>query len=182
MQAYKIERWDAVTGNNIMKQPMIYIKPDDAFLTFVRANKFAVLCEISGTGMNYDHQPGSSILIPGVVSRSAIVPNCRPNYYAATEYYVVRLLAPWIGYPNKNLGHVKFYGLEEGMPAQIPDPGKKKKNNKILPKILPKNRHTSSTADNTNDSNNTGKIILIVLGVLALLLILVVGVYHIIKR
>tara|TARA_B100001059_G_scaffold228649_1_gene260080 strand:- start:7844 stop:8353 length:510 start_codon:yes stop_codon:yes gene_type:complete len=120
MSAYKIKRWTAVTSDNILKRPMFYIEPDEAFLSFVRANKFAVLCEISGTGMDYDHKPGSSVLIPGIVNRSAVVPNSRPNYYAKTGYYTVTLLAPWIGYPSKNMGQVKFFGLEEGMPAQIP--------------------------------------------------------------
>ena len=177
MSAYEIRRWDAVTSNNIVKQPLIYILPDEAFLSFVRANKFAVLCEISGTGMNYDHQPGSSVLIPGVVSRSSVVPNCRPNYYAATEYYVVRLLAPWIGYPNKSLGQVKFFGLEAGMPAQIPPKKDTKKKKKIAPAV--KNLVSDTVSEKGN--NNTAAIVGIVLGVLALCALLV-GLFIYISR
>lgn len=179
MSAYKIRRWDAVTSDNIMKQPLIYIKPDDAFLSFVRANKFAVLCEISGTGMNYDHQPGSSVLIPGVVSRSSVVPNCRPNYYAATEYYVVRLLAPWIGYPNNSLGQVKFFGLEQGMPVQLPpkkDTNKEKKKMSPAPKNL-----VNDAAPEKGKSNNTAAIVGIVLGALALCALLI-GLFMYISR
>ena len=160
-----------------MKQPLIYIKPDEAFLSFVRANKFAVLCEISGTGMNYDHQPGSSVLIPGVVSRSSVVPNCRPNYYAATEYYVVRLLAPWIGYPNKNLGQVKFFGLEEGMPAQIPP----KKDTKKQKKIIPAAKNLVNTTAPEKSKSNTAVIVGIVLGALALFALLI-GLFMYISR
>ena len=107
---YKIERWDVITTNNIDKIPMIYIKPDEKFLQFVRDNKFAVLCTIQGTGTKYDSCPSK---IPGLVSRSSEIPNCRANYYDKTGYYVITLLAPWFGYPSKDLGVVTFFGMEE---------------------------------------------------------------------
>jgi len=173
MSAYKIKRWDAVTGDNILKRPMIYVEPDDTFLSFARANEFAVLCEISGTGMNYDSQPGNSVLIPGVVSRSAMVPNCRPNYYAATEYYVVTLLAPWIGYPGKNMGQVKFFGLKAGMPAQIP-PKKKKPTS---PKRPVPSRPTKDTQKGGMSKKNK-TIIGVSVGVLLLLLAITAIVLH----
>lgn len=169
MSAYKIERWDAVTGNNILKRPMIYIKPDETFLSFARANKFAVLCEISSTGMDYDHNPGSQVLIPGVVSRSAVVPNCRPNYYAETEYYVITLLAPWIGYPSKNMGQVKFFGLEAGMPAQIPP--KKKKPVKPRRSAPSRPSKTEAPKDGMSKKNKT----IIGVSVAVLLLVAVVA-------
>lgn len=182
MSAYDIKRWDAVTGNNIVKQPMIYIKPDETFLSFVRANKFAVMCEISGTGMNYDHKAGSSVLIPGIVSRSSVVPNCRPNYYAATSYYVVRLLAPWIGYPNKNLGQVKFFGMKEGMDTKL-------NNRDDIPKVrrIPRPSNTQSprstaTSSNTNSSPDRGKIVLIVLCIVLLVILVSWFLYRILKR
>ena len=170
MSAYKIKRWDAVTGNNILKRPMIYIEPDETFLSFARANKFAVLCEISGTGMNYDHEPGSPVLIPGVVSRSAVVPNCRPNYYAETEYYVVVLLAPWIGYPSKSMGQVKFFGLEAGMPAQIPP---KKKEGTTPRRPIP-SRPTKSKTQKGGMSKKSKTIVGVSVGVLLLILTVVI--------
>jgi len=112
MSQYKIERWDAVMfGNSISKVPMIYIKPDVEFLEFVRENNFAVICEIQGTDMMYDGK-----LIPGVVDKSCFVPNCRPNYYEKTGYYVITLVANWDGYPHPDkLGTAIFKGLKGKM-------------------------------------------------------------------
>jgi len=168
MSAYKIQRWDAVTANNVLKRPMIYVKPDTAFLSFVRANQFAVLCQISGTGMDYDHIPGSSVKIPGIVSKSSVVPNCRPNYYAATEYYVITLLAPWIGYPSKNLGEVKFFGLKEGIRTQLPAKKEKPSNpqlQKPLQLFTPKSKSGSSSKNKKS----------IIIGIIATVVLLAIS-------
>ena len=108
MTEYKIMRWDGVMfGNSITKMPMIYIKPDIDFLEFARANHFAVICEINGTGTIYDGKQ-----IPGVVDKSCNVPNSRPNFFEETGYYVITLRATWNGYPDTNkLGTVVFKGL-----------------------------------------------------------------------
>ena len=110
MSEYDIERWDVVMFNNSnAKSPMIYIKPDLTFLQFARANNYAVVCEISGTGTIYDGKE-----IPGVVNTSMYVPNCRPNFYNETGWYVVTLSANWYGYPEPSkLGRVKFYGMKD---------------------------------------------------------------------
>lgn len=107
---YDIERWDVVMfGTSVTKVPMIYIKPDTAFLDFVRVNNFAVMCNISGTGTEYDGKN-----IAGVVDKSCTVPNCRPNFCAATGYYVITLYANWYGYPTPDkMGKVKIMGLKE---------------------------------------------------------------------
>jgi hypothetical protein len=76
------------------------------------------MCEISGTGMGYD----TTVKIPGVVNRSSDVPNCRPNYYKKTGQYVVTLDCPWVGYPPKNNGIVKFFGLKEKMDEPVDSP------------------------------------------------------------
>ena len=167
MSAYKIKRWDAVTGDNILKRPMIYIEPDETFLSFVRANDFAVYCEISDTGMNYDSKQGNQLMIPGAVNRSAVVPNCRPNYYAETEYYVITLMAPWIGYPSKNMGQVKFFGTKAGMPTQIPPKKKEKKS----PLQSPPSRPVRSETKGAGMSKQTKIGIGVSVGVLLLLLL-----------
>ncbi len=111
MSNYKIHRWDVVmSGSSNVQAPMIYLEPDTAFMQFARENNFAVVCTISGTGTVYDGKQ-----IPGVVSQSADVPSCRPNFYAKTGLYVVRLWANWYGYPHPdNLGVVEFSGLKGG--------------------------------------------------------------------
>lgn len=111
MSNYRIHRWDVVmSGSSNVQAPMIYLEPDTTFLQFVRENNFAVVCTISGTGTVYDGKQ-----IPGVVSQSADVPSCRPNFYAKTGLYVVRLWANWYGYPHPDkLGMVAFSGLKGG--------------------------------------------------------------------
>lgn len=108
MSQYKIERWDVILTDTTIKTPMIYIKPDLTFVNFARANNWAVICEIEGTGTVYDGKK-----IPGVVDKSAYVPNCRPNFYDKTGYYVITLWADWFGYPEGDkLGNVVFSGLK----------------------------------------------------------------------
>jgi hypothetical protein len=110
MTQYKIERWDAVMfGNSITKSPMIYIKPDITFLQFIRDNKYAVMCNITGTNTIYDGK-----MIPGIVDKSCYVPNPRPNFFKKTGLYVITLMATWNGYPDmNNLGTVSFKGVEQ---------------------------------------------------------------------
>lgn len=103
MLKYKILRWDPVLfGNSNKQSPLITIKPDEKFLTFIRANNFEVLCEITVDGITRHAE--------GVVNRSSVVPNCRPNYFAKTGYYVITLKKQWQGYP-KSLGTVAFKSL-----------------------------------------------------------------------
>ena len=109
MSNYSIMRWDAVisstNSNNYV--PMIYIKPDKDFLQLIKRNKNVIKADISGTNMIYDLKP-----IAGIVSPSSLTPNCRPNYFDKTGYYVVTLVSNWYGYPDPQyLGNVKFSGL-----------------------------------------------------------------------
>jgi hypothetical protein len=115
MSNYKIHRWDVVmSGNSNVQAPMIYVEPDTTFLQFARENNFAVVCTISGTDTMYDGKQ-----IPGIVSLSADVPSCRPNFYTKTGLYVVRLWANWYGYPHpEKLGDVIFSGLKGGAGAE----------------------------------------------------------------
>lgn len=110
MSEYKIERWDAVIfgENSTRKVPVIYFKPDEAFLEFAKNHNWTVMAEINGTGLMYDGKQ-----IPGTVDQSSRIPNCRPNYFARTGYYVVSLESFWYGYPEPDkLGTVKFYGMK----------------------------------------------------------------------
>jgi len=108
MSKYEIKRWDVVMfDNSITKVPMIYVKPDLTFLEFIKSNNYAVMCEIEGTGTVYDGKK-----IPGVVDKSCFVPNCRPNFFDKTGYYVITLHASWYGYPEPHkLGLVSFAGI-----------------------------------------------------------------------
>jgi len=92
----KIHRWDAVmTAKNDLPAPMLYIKPTVNFLEFIENNDYRILVTISGTNTIYD---GKTIW--GIVDKSSNTPNCRPNFYKQTGFYVVTLESFWYGYPN----------------------------------------------------------------------------------
>jgi|SaaInlV_165m_DNA_1040744.scaffolds.fasta_scaffold02823_5 hypothetical protein len=123
MSNYRIMRWDAVisstNSNNYV--PMIYIKPDKDFLQMIKRNKNVVKADISGTNMMYDLKP-----MGGIVSPSSLTPNCRPNYFDKTGYYVITLVSNWYGYPDPQyMGNVQFSGL----PGDINAPKKEIKDN-----------------------------------------------------
>lgn len=153
MSLYKIERWDVVMFKNSSSQvPLIYIKPDLTFLEFAQANNFAVMCEISDSGTEYDGK-----LIPGVVDKSCNIPNCRPNFFDKTGYYVITLNANWYGYPAPNkLGNVKFSGF-------------KQVNNTVSEKYGPQQDVTTSLPEKKSLSNIYIKI---AAGLLLLLLVI----------
>ena len=108
---YNIKRWDVIiSGNSNQTTPIIYITPDIKFLEFIKNNNYSVLCKISGTDMIYDGK-----LIPGIVDKSSSIPNCRPNFFDKTGYYVITLIGTWNGYPDPDkLGVVTFEGFNVG--------------------------------------------------------------------
>jgi len=110
MSKYEIKRWDIImSGNSTFKSPIVYIKPDLDFLEFARANNFALMAVIEGTGLQYDGNQ-----IPAIVNKGCSLPNCRPNLSEATGEYVITLDSNSYGYPkNGQLGTVSFLGLNK---------------------------------------------------------------------
>lgn len=97
--SYKILRWDVILKNDI-KYPVVYIAPDIKFLEFVRNNGYSIIVTINGTNTVYDCRQ-----IAGEVNQSCAIPNCRPNYFEASGYYMITLNCWWNGYPLPcNLG------------------------------------------------------------------------------
>jgi len=91
---FKIVRWDAIIyASDMTPRPALYIVPDIEFLNMARENNYKIRVGISKTSSNYDG------IIEGTVYTSSNVPNCRPNYFAATGEYVVILNGSWLGYP-----------------------------------------------------------------------------------
>ena len=98
-----IVRWDAImSGSSSVHRPAIYVEPTAEFLDYAERNDYMVPLSITGTGSDYD----GTIFI-GTVDKSSVVPNCRPNFYNATDLYVVTLHTFWYGYPH-SLGVVNF--------------------------------------------------------------------------
>ena len=108
MNSYPIQRWDVITKNNVKLSPVFYVTVDMPLLDFMRNNLWTVSINVSGTGIQeYDH---NNNLIADV-SISSLVPNCRPNFYAQTNYLIVTVHGTeWAGYPSQ-LGSVKFSPL-----------------------------------------------------------------------
>lgn len=99
MWTYSVARWDAVlpTKDGEVTYPMIYVVPDQDFIKYAELNQNALPITISGTDSEYD---GHSTI--GIIHNSGFYPNYRPNFYNTTKYYVIVLMAPWLGYPPKN--------------------------------------------------------------------------------
>ena len=105
---YNIERFDVILQGDT-KYPIIYIKPDIKFLSLVESNFYQVYVCLHNTNTTYDNY-----WIKGIVSKSCDIPNCRPNYYECTGYYVITLQCPWYGYPSPcSLGQVSFLTCQE---------------------------------------------------------------------
>ena len=80
VQELEIVRWDVVSYDNITKNPMIYVKPTEKFLTSARDSEFLFRCVVSDSGSRYDN-----VAVVGVVRPSAVVPNCRPQFLCSNR-------------------------------------------------------------------------------------------------
>lgn len=106
MPKYKIERWDGVIPKGqTFPQPMIYFKPDKAFIDYAKENKYTVMINISDTESPYDKDA-----FVGIIDSSGYYPEYRPNFYNDTGLFVITLQAEWAGYPPKN-GNMLIRGL-----------------------------------------------------------------------
>lgn len=158
MSKYEIYRWDLImTGNSTFKSPIVYIKPDLDFLEFARANNFAVMAIIEGTGLQYDGKK-----IPAIVNKGCSSPNCRPNLSDETGYYVVALDSNSYGYPKEGkLGTVSFLGLVKPPEKVIANPSKSA-------------RSVASTESDkpSSDKSDSDAKLFVVIGLAALLVLL----------
>ena len=115
---YKIKRWDGVLfGNSVNVTPIIYVKPDDNLLQFAKENNDTLLIKIKRTSSIYDNKFVSAIL-----RKSVDVPNCLPNFFKKTGYYVLILKAEWHGYPDY-LGEFEPFGFKGGEPVEVDNKG-----------------------------------------------------------
>lgn len=98
-QTYKIIRWDPILNtNNITPTPIpvISIKPDKNFLSFINENKNVLLIKCHNTESQYEN-----LLIHGFVDiNNYLTPNTLP----------ILLNSPWYGYPDLN-GEIEIVSL-----------------------------------------------------------------------
>jgi hypothetical protein len=92
-----IMRWDVIIAQNNSDQliPIVYVKPTADLLQQAREQEFNFMVEVNNTGSMYDKKS-----IVGTLAPSCNLPNCRPNFCAATGYYIFTLKACWYGYPK----------------------------------------------------------------------------------
>ena len=119
MAEYKIQRWDSILlGNNIHPFPMIYFKPDEAFLKFAEENNSTLFVKIENTGSIYDGK-----VVVAILNSSASNPGCRPNFFKKTGLYTLSLYSAWYGYPPR-MGTAVISGLKGEYslpPVQVPE-------------------------------------------------------------
>ena len=89
---YKILRWDSIEQNNQIV-PMIYFQPCLKIVNIMKLNNNKVSIQITGTAM-YDG------IYNGVANKSSILPNCRPNFFEATNLHVIILNTIFLKYPD----------------------------------------------------------------------------------
>ena len=90
--AYNILRWDSVEQNNKIV-PMIYFKPDLNIVNLMKLNNNKIQIQVCNT--DYYNNTYN-----GVINQSSMIPNCRPNFYDASNLYVIILDTDFITYPN----------------------------------------------------------------------------------
>lgn len=106
---FEIKRWDGVITSQDTPLPAIYFLPSKALLEQMMQNKNnRIQIEIQGTNSMYDN------IWIGMIDQSANIPNCRKNFYDASNYWVITLMinqdnlpASWQG-PPTNYGSFKI--------------------------------------------------------------------------
>ena len=115
---YKILRWDSIEQNNQIV-PMIYFQPCLKIVNIMKLNNNKVSIQITGTAM-YDG------IYNGVANKSSILPNCRPNFFEATNLHVIILNTIFLKYPDLDkMGTFEIFknsNKPSNPPPQIPPP------------------------------------------------------------
>ena len=143
MSVYNIQRWDAINvGCGDFDRPAIYIKPDTDFLQYAKLNNNQIRLIVSGTtSPQYDGN-----LFWGTVDKSNVVPSCRPNFFDATNMYIITLNGIWNGYP-KALGEITLIDGPVGPTGQISLANVDKTNlNSVIPKLTASNPPSSNSS------------------------------------
>lgn len=105
MPVYDIQRWDAIIPKDTeFPYPAVYIKADDNFIEYAKANKNIVLCTVSESGSDFD-----GVELTGFIASSRDYPSFRPNFFQDTNYYVITLFRNWGSYPPNN-GKISLRG------------------------------------------------------------------------
>ena len=111
--AYNILRWDSVEQNNKIV-PMIYFRPDLNIVNLMKLNNNKIQIQVCNT--DYYNNTYN-----GVINQSSMIPNCRPNFYDASNLYVIILDTDFITYPTK-MGEFTIYDPSTPLPTSTSTP------------------------------------------------------------
>lgn len=126
---FNIVRWDIIKDScdNTLK-PMVYFKPDLESLEIIRKNNNRLRVNIEGT-KDYDKVYNATI------DRSSDIPNCRPNFYDATQLYIATLDTFFNYFPESHrLGRISL-----NMGIYVPESLKKEMENAKNPEEMVEN-------------------------------------------
>ena len=158
---YEIIRWDIVQDHcsNRLK-PAIYFTPDMKAKEFADLNSNKVRVKISD-----DVNPYGGAVYWATIDKSMNIPNCRPNFFDATGFYIAELDTDFSLFPE-TMGNFSF--MEDVIiPQRLEDviPEKFEENQKI--------QYRSGNKDvKKNDKNcNTPELLLIIAGIVIFLLL-----------
>jgi hypothetical protein len=161
MPSYDIQRWDAIIPKgNDLPYPVAYIKPNEEFLNYAKANNYMFLVTITDTGGRYE---GASVV--AMLDNSGLYPTYRPNFFNDTGLYTLTIFSNWAGYPKQN-GKVFIQGLVG--PDKLNDSPKVENKEFVPPQPLPWNWSTMEGYNNNKKSLSTAQVgyILIILGLI----------------
>lgn len=153
----KIVKWDVIQDScsDILK-PMLYFVPTPEDITFINDNDNKVMINVT----DCDEFGGPYW---GTVGKSSNVPNCRPNFFDVTQYYVITLDSYFTNYPKK-MGNFTFvtgqYFVDKG--GDIQDKPSTNDNNKT--------KETKETFVNDSSESNIKNNFWIVIIVLILII------------
>jgi len=117
---YSIKRWDAVLSTNNKPMPLLYIKPDLELVDIIDKNGGKLWILINDSDSGYDGN-----IYYTVASKSAVMPNPRPNYFNTTGYWTLAVDSnSWLGYPP-DMGNITIldspYQTQESVESHMPE-------------------------------------------------------------
>lgn len=128
---YDIKQWSGLLfGNNQTPLPIVYIKPDENLLAYVKDNNYRINVSIHDTDSSYDGRNVSCI-----VNSAEMIPNYRPVFGKTTEWMCLVLETLWSGYPLK-MGRVDIESINNITPSSFTKSKNNAKENQKNMKLL----------------------------------------------
>ena len=183
-QDYEIISWDGIISQNDMPLASVTIKPDRKFITqFLNNTNNKIQIQISGTNSQYDN------VWMALVDTSAVTPNCRKNFYDATQYWILTLLnSSWQGPPSAHGtvsildGPYQVYQNYYQKLNRLRNVNEARNQQRKEENIIPSCCDESSNEIDKSSNDNNNKLMIYSAGILLLLSIILLTIYLFQKR